>query len=490
MNVVTSASTSSPQCFSQTNSENSPESGNDSMVGSVESVRDRSHLFLDPGSKRPSGFLNGLRRNLNNQNNTNGNIPTSGISMNISNSDNLSPMLQKDLLQIVNAVMSPGNQLAKSGIGPGNLIPETPTPTKILYPKQVTKDQQEFAEGFAKALKEVQAQNQFTANNLASPSSTNLLFPLLAALTPTLQQPNTLPGVSATSPVNPVANAIIAAALTPTPTQTQTAEQLFAAFASLAGTPTGVSPTTALPVASTTAESANPVNPASVTSSSGFPASNSSVVVPTSNPLMDNMFSNHPELNNFMTNFNQNVMPQHPQPLSQHNNIGYHQSSMQIPPQVQQPLGIKTEPGTNGYSMGQGNGICQPPPQMCPPSTSHHYSSHHHSSGSAHELDLSEQERRKLERKRARNRMAASKCRQRKIERIQQLEGEVQQERQRFSNLQQSISSLEKTVAMLQNELARHKNSGCSLEKSTVNLMAHINNLMNNNPSGLGIDTM
>jgi len=202
------------------------------------------------------------------------------------------------------------------------------------------------------------------------------------------------------------------------------------------------------------------------------------------------MFSNHPELNNFMTSFNQNVMPPHSQPLGQHNGMNYHQSGMQVPPQVQQPLGIKTEPGTNGYSMAQANGICQPPPQMCAPSTSHHYSSHHQSSGSAHELDLSEQERRKLERKRARNRMAASKCRQRKIERIQQLEGEVQQERQRFSNLQQSIGNLEKTITMLQNELARHKNAGCSLEKSTVHLMSHLNNLMNNNPNSLGIDTM
>ena len=134
----------------------------------------------------------------------------------------------------------------------------------------------------SEALQEVQAQNHFNATNLASPSTTNLLLPFLAALTPTLQQPSALPGVQATSPVNPVANAIIAAALTPTPTQSQTTEQILAAFASLAGTPTGVSPTTALPVASTTAESANPVNQVSVTSAAGFPTSNPSVVVPAS----------------------------------------------------------------------------------------------------------------------------------------------------------------------------------------------------------------
>uniref|UniRef100_A0A0N4W0B5 BZIP domain-containing protein n=1 Tax=Haemonchus placei TaxID=6290 RepID=A0A0N4W0B5_HAEPC len=40
-------------------------------------------------------------------------------------------------------------------------------------------------------------------------------------------------------------------------------------------------------------------------------------------------------------------------------------------------------------------------------------------------LVMDEQEKRKLDRKRARNRAAATKCRQKKIDRIQELEGMV-----------------------------------------------------------------
>ncbi|VDD94186.1 unnamed protein product [Enterobius vermicularis] len=40
-------------------------------------------------------------------------------------------------------------------------------------------------------------------------------------------------------------------------------------------------------------------------------------------------------------------------------------------------------------------------------------------------VDIEEQEKRKLERKRARNRLAATKCRQRKIQKIHDLEKEV-----------------------------------------------------------------
>uniref|UniRef100_A0AC34QG92 Uncharacterized protein n=1 Tax=Panagrolaimus sp. JU765 TaxID=591449 RepID=A0AC34QG92_9BILA len=122
MNVITSATTSSPQCFSQTNSDCSPESGNDSMVGSVESIRDRSHLFLDPGSKRP--FI-GPRRNpnanaitttttVNGVNQTNPIIATTIANTNGFGIDGTSPMLPKDFLQIVNAYMSPGKILVSS----------------------------------------------------------------------------------------------------------------------------------------------------------------------------------------------------------------------------------------------------------------------------------------------------------------------------------------------------------------------------------------
>ena len=104
-------------------------------------------------------------------------------------------------------------------------------------------------------------------------------------------------------------------------------------------------------------------------------------------------------------------------------------------------------------------------------------------------MEREEQERRKLERKRARNRQAASKCRLRKIERISQLEVEVQQERQRYQSLQNSLSSMEKTIAMLQAELQRHKHAGCVLDKTTLNLMSHLSTIMNNNNSSIPMDT-
>uniref|UniRef100_A0AC34QFQ8 BZIP domain-containing protein n=1 Tax=Panagrolaimus sp. JU765 TaxID=591449 RepID=A0AC34QFQ8_9BILA len=401
------------------------------------------------------------------------------------------------------------NQLTKSGLTASNFIAETPTPTKILYPKQITKEQQEFVDGFnkaleeiqsrnqfnAKALEEIQSRNQFNASNLSSPTNSGLLIPLLAALTPTITNQTNLSSVQNTSSIT---NALIAA-LTPTltPSQTQTSEQILAAFASLTNTPTGVSPTTTLPKTEivnpiiSVPNSVNSLPPTSVptttvTSVNSLPPTSVPTTTATSN-LMDNMFSTHPDLNNFMNHFNQNVLPPHSQPLSVHNGIYHQQQNIQL--QTQVPLNVKVEPGANNNY----NGICQPPPQMCSASTSHPGSNYSmpHSIGSNDEfrMDMTEQERRKLERKRARNRMAASKCRQRKIERIQQLETEVQQERQRYANLQQSISSLEKTITMLQNELSRHKNSGCSLEKTTLHLMSHINNLVNSNVN-MGIDSV
>jgi hypothetical protein len=586
--VTSLASQNSPQCFSQNSSNGSelasPED-NEESVGSADSVRDRSHLFLDPGSSRgPANFLNGLKRRTNfgpnlfdppaaptapsaaaatttvataTTNNNNNNNLRNGFATTLTNPPDvsmLSPMLQKDFLQVVNAMMSPANrrpsnfpltssslaQSAFNNLQKSNLlssIAETPTPTKILYPSQVTEEAQEFAEGFTKVLEKIQQQNQFCATSLASPS-TNLLLPLINALTPTNPAPSIV--TSAANNANTAALNAIIAALTPTltPTQTATTEQLFAvALASLATTPTGnnhPSPSTNFPpLPQISQPQQQQFNSATTTTTSGLnqSLSNSSTVatggnqtasapIPTTTTttssaaltdiyknldsgLMDHMFSNHADLNfpGLMSHFGQQQqqqnggMPTHSQPLSQHN--GYHQPGIngghQGPPQQPGMIPIKSEPNNNGYGNGIGHslqgsaatGMCQPPPQnlSCAPSTSSHQMATYqsHLSNNLQELELNEQERRKLERKRARNRMAASKCRQRKIERISQLEGEVQQERQRYQSLQNSINSMEKTISMLQSELQRHKHSGCALDKSTLNLMNHLSTIMNNN---------
>ena len=76
---------------------------------------------------------------------------------------------------------------------------------------------------------------------------------------------------------------------------------------------------------------------------------------------------------------------------------------------------------------------------------------------------MDDQERKKLERKRARNRAAASKCRQRKLERIQELEGHVQQERQRNAQLQSAIERTQQELQQLRQSLEEHRQAGCQM---------------------------
>lgn len=76
---------------------------------------------------------------------------------------------------------------------------------------------------------------------------------------------------------------------------------------------------------------------------------------------------------------------------------------------------------------------------------------------------MDDQERKKLERKRARNRAAASKCRQRKLERIQELEGLVQVERQRNAQLQTAIDRAQQDLQELRQRIEEHQQAGCSI---------------------------
>lgn len=78
-------------------------------------------------------------------------------------------------------------------------------------------------------------------------------------------------------------------------------------------------------------------------------------------------------------------------------------------------------------------------------------------------INLDNQERIKLERKRARNRVAARKCRTRKLERISRLEDRVSILKGQNNDLSDTAKSLRDQVFKLKQEIVEHVNSGCQM---------------------------
>merc|ERR1719150_1336228 len=78
-------------------------------------------------------------------------------------------------------------------------------------------------------------------------------------------------------------------------------------------------------------------------------------------------------------------------------------------------------------------------------------------------VDLESQEKMKLERKRLRNRQAATKCRRRKLEKISHLDGRVQQLKEENGDLVAIVRRLKDNVARLKQEVMEHVNHGCEI---------------------------
>lgn len=78
-------------------------------------------------------------------------------------------------------------------------------------------------------------------------------------------------------------------------------------------------------------------------------------------------------------------------------------------------------------------------------------------------IDMESQERIKAERKRIRNRIAASKCRKRKLERISRLEERVKALKTQNFDLASAASVLRDQVAQLKEKVTSHVNSGCQI---------------------------
>jgi hypothetical protein len=78
-------------------------------------------------------------------------------------------------------------------------------------------------------------------------------------------------------------------------------------------------------------------------------------------------------------------------------------------------------------------------------------------------INMASQELKKLERKRARNRLAARKCRTRKLERISRLEERVSDLKSQNSDLAHTATSLRDQVSKLKQQIMDHVNSGCNV---------------------------
>jgi transcription factor AP-1 len=78
-------------------------------------------------------------------------------------------------------------------------------------------------------------------------------------------------------------------------------------------------------------------------------------------------------------------------------------------------------------------------------------------------VNMKDQERIKVDRKRARNRVAARKCRYRKLERISRLEERVKELSGQKSDLADNAGQLREQVARLKQQIMEHVNSGCKV---------------------------
>ncbi|XP_017769928.1 PREDICTED: transcription factor jun-D isoform X2 [Nicrophorus vespilloides] len=78
-------------------------------------------------------------------------------------------------------------------------------------------------------------------------------------------------------------------------------------------------------------------------------------------------------------------------------------------------------------------------------------------------VDMEYQEKIKLERKRQRNRLAASKCRSRKLEKISKLEDKVKHLKTENSELGGMVNQLREHVNSLKIEVLQHVNNGCQI---------------------------
>ncbi|XP_012253275.1 transcription factor Jun [Athalia rosae] len=135
----------------------------------------------------------------------------------------------------------------------------------------------------------------------------------------------------------------------------------------------------------------------------------------------------------------------------------HHSDSSQEPGSLHGPTYTNLEPPgsvQSTESLSQGLMLIKDEPQTVPSVSS---------SPPMSPIDMESQERIKLERKRQRNRVAASKCRRRKLERISRLEDKVKLLKGENTELSAVVNRLKEHVCRLKEQVMDHVHSGCQI---------------------------
>ncbi|KAM6469401.1 transcription factor JunD-like [Liasis olivaceus] len=135
-----------------------------------------------------------------------------------------------------------------------------------------------------------------------------------------------------------------------------------------------------------------------------------------------------------------------------------------------QPVARLPAPGSTGRALEEPQTVPEAPVVSAPPPPPSGLSSGESPPppSSLSPLDAESQERLKAERKRLRNRIAASKCRRRKLERIARLEEKVKALKGQNAELAATASLLRAQVTQLQGRVRSHLSSGCHINAAAA----------------------
>ena len=303
-------------------------------------------------------------------------------------------------------------ELERLIIQQSGMVNTTPTPTQFLFPRSVTEEQEAYARGFVDALEKLHKDDdseeppqkvlQLTANSLASSA---LGFNVVPIATSTQQ----LTAASSTVQVPQTQQSIATTMQLP-----------LSSFTTTTSLPGSILPTaTTLPTSNHVTVLQTLPTQTVVQHQQALPSENSNIQhnnVVSAGPLTYHTLSPKPA----------NYQPVSPKPAA-------------ALPSTVIDVAMKEEPQIVPCMM-ENTDLSDLSP-----------------------INMETQEVVKLDRKRARNRVAARKCRERKLERISRLEDRVDQLKGQNSDLSNTAQTLRDQVVKLKRQIMEHVESGCQV---------------------------